>query len=71
MRILNGTQNTKNKWRNIMQEHAKREPQDPIIPKDDALLLELNRLLACYQLATSDERREIWGVLNKYVPLII
>lgn len=54
-----------------MQEYAKLEPQDPIIPKDDALLLELNRLLACYQLATSDERREIWGVLNKYVAHII
>lgn len=54
-----------------MQERIKHEPQDPIIPKDDALFLELNRLLACYQLATSDERREIWGVLNKYVPRII
>lgn len=28
--------------------------------------LELQRLLACYQLASYDDRRVVWAVLNKY-----
>jgi hypothetical protein len=28
--------------------------------------LELQRLLACYQLASHDDRRVVWAVLNKY-----
>ncbi len=28
--------------------------------------LELERLLACYQLASYDDRRVVWAILNKY-----
>lgn len=32
--------------------------------------LELERLLASYQLASYDDRRVVWAVLNKYVTQI-
>ena len=31
----------------------------------DAYVQELQRLLACYQLASSDDRNVVWAVLNK------
>lgn len=31
---------------------------------------ELQRLLACYQLATMDDKRVVWAVLNKYAKFI-
>lgn len=31
---------------------------------------ELQRLLACYQLASFDDRRVVWAVLNKYASQI-
>lgn len=31
---------------------------------------ELERLLACYQIASSDDKAVIWAVLNKYAPQI-
>ncbi len=34
------------------------------------LLDELQRLLACYQLASRDDRNVVWAALNKYAPLI-
>lgn len=46
-------------------------PQEPYIPEHDAFVLELQRLLACYQLASKDDRRIVWSALNKYVPQII
>ena len=46
-------------------------PQEPIIPKHDAFVLELQRLLACYQLANTEDRKIVWSALNKYVPQII
>ena len=46
-------------------------PQKPAIPPPDALILELNRLLACYQLASQEDREIVWSVLNKYVDKII
>lgn len=45
--------------------------QKPAIPQQDALILELNRLLACYQLASQEDREIVWSVLNKYVDKII
>lgn len=36
----------------------------------DALVLELQRLLACYQLASPDDRNVVWAALNKYAPLV-
>jgi len=36
----------------------------------DAYVQELQRLLACYQLARSDDRNVVWAVLNKYAPHI-
>lgn len=34
----------------------------------DAYVQELQRLLACYQLASSDDKNVVWAVLNKYAP---
>ena len=31
---------------------------------------ELQRLLACYQLASFDDRKVVWAVLNKYASRI-
>ena len=45
------------------------QPQAPLVPEKDAFVLELQRLLACYQLA--DQRDIVWSVLNKYVPHIV
>lgn len=36
----------------------------------DAYVQELQRLLACYQLASSDDKNVVWAVLNKYAPHI-
>lgn len=46
-------------------------PQEPIIPEHDAFVLELQRLLACYQLAEEKDRQIVWSALNKYVHKII
>ena len=45
--------------------------QVSVSPQQDALILELNRLLACYQLASQEDREIVWSVLNKYVDKII
>ena len=37
--------------------------------KDD-MILELQRLVACYQEASRDDRNVVWAVLNKYAPII-
>lgn len=47
------------------------QPQTPLIPQKDAFVLELQRLLACYQLANQRDREIVWSVLNKYVPHIV
>ena len=41
-------------------------------PRDDDRdrEMELQRLVACYELASSDDRRVIWAALNKYAPCI-
>ncbi len=31
---------------------------------------ELQRLLACYQIASRDDKTVVWTVLNKYLPFI-
>ena len=54
-----------------MSEHITITPQDPAIPKQDAFILELQRLLACYQLADKEDRQIVWSALNKYLPHII
>lgn len=36
----------------------------------DAYVLELQRLLACYQLASAQDKNVVWAVLNKYAPRI-
>ena len=30
---------------------------------------ELQRLLACYQVASRDDKNVVWAALNKYMPL--
>lgn len=39
--------------------------------KQDPFVLELQQLLACYQLATKQDREIVWSALNKYMPNII
>ncbi len=36
----------------------------------DEFILELQRLLSCYQIASADDRKIVWAVLNKYAPFI-
>ena len=36
----------------------------------EELVLELQRLLSCYQMATADDKKVVWAVLNKYAPYI-
>lgn len=36
----------------------------------DEAILELQRLLACYQIASSDDKKVVWAVLNKYAKSI-
>ncbi len=54
-----------------MSERVTVTPQEPAVPEQDAFILELQRLLACYQLATKEDRQIVWAALNKYVPHII
>ena len=54
-----------------MSERVTVTPQEPTVPEQDAFILELQRLLACYQLATKEDRQIVWAALNKYVPHII
>lgn len=54
-----------------MPENINITPQQPIIPEHDAFVLELQRLLACYQLANKEDRQIVWSALNKYVHQII
>ena len=42
--------------------------QSPHDSKQDPFVLELQQLLACYQLAT---KQIVWSALNKYMPNII
>lgn len=46
--------------------HVLRTPDQ----EHDEAVKELQRLLACYQLATLDDKRVIWAVLNKYAAQI-
>ncbi len=49
------------------------EAPDNIISIDsrkEAYIKELQRLLACYQLASSDDVKAVWAILNKYAPYI-
>lgn len=36
----------------------------------EEFILELQRLLACYQLASCDDKKVVWAVLNKYAAMI-
>lgn len=36
----------------------------------DELALEYQRLLACYQAASRDDKNVVWAALNKYLPHI-
>ncbi|MCC8066387.1 MAG: hypothetical protein LIO94_04715 [Clostridiales bacterium] len=54
-----------------MSERISIQPQKPAVPKRDEFVLELQRLLACYQLATEEDRQIVWSALNKYVDKII
>lgn len=34
----------------------------------EAFLLELQRLISCYQIASRDDKNVVWAALNKYMP---
>lgn len=53
-----------------MADHKIIQLQEPSSSEHDEFVLELQRLLACYQLASPDDRNVVWSVLNKYAPLI-
>ena len=36
----------------------------------DGREMELKRLITCYTYASGDDRKVIWAVLNKYVPML-
>ena len=36
----------------------------------DEYVKELQRLLACYQIANRDDKNVVWSALNKYLPHI-
>lgn len=36
----------------------------------DELALEYRRLLACYQIASRDDKNVVWAAMNKYLPHI-
>lgn len=38
--------------------------------ESDEERLEIERLIACYQLASRDDKNVIWAALNKYAPQI-
>ena len=33
-----------------------------------AFMLELQRLVSCYQIASRDDKNVVWAALNKYMP---
>lgn len=39
-------------------------------PEKEELIEELQRLLACYQIASRDDKQVVWAALNKYMPQI-
>lgn len=39
-------------------------------PGKKELMDELQRLLACYQIASRDDKNVVWAAMNKYVPHI-
>lgn len=38
--------------------------------ENDEERLEIERLIACYQIASRDDRNVVWAALNKYAPKI-
>ena len=36
----------------------------------EELAMEYRRLLACYQIASRDDKNVVWAVMNKYLPQI-
>lgn len=54
-----------------MPDHIPIQSQETSVSKHDKFVTELQQLLACYQLATEDERKIVWSVLSKYAHQII
>lgn len=42
------------------------EFHDPQKQEHDDAVLELQRLLACYQIASINDKKVVWAALNKY-----
>ena len=47
-------------------------PDDKTVEEamQEELTMEYRRLLACYQIASRDDKNVVWAVLNKYLPQI-
>ena len=43
--------------------------RDAALEKEE-LIEELQRLLACYQIASRDDKQVVWAALNKYMPQV-
>lgn len=43
--------------------------RDTALEKEE-LIEELQRLLACYQIASRDDKQVVWAALNKYMPQV-
>ena len=48
-----------------MSEELRNEEQDR-----KEFVDELQRLLACYQIASRDDKNVVWAALNKYMPYV-
>ena len=51
--------------RKIMKDKIT-EFRDPQKQAHDDAVLELQRLLTCYQIASTDDKKVVWAALNKY-----
>lgn len=51
-----------------MTDEAIREREQEALR--DEYVKELQRLLACYQIASRDDKNVVWSALNKYLPHI-
>lgn len=54
-------------WR-MKEEYTEKDYTKNDGAEQEAYLLELQRLVCCYQIASRDDRNVVWAALNKYMP---
>ena len=52
----------------MANEHEIIEELNRLRPDERREVLELERLMACYQAASAEDRRVVWAVLSRYAP---